>query len=444
VNIALASIGCRTNQEETESLRSALAGAGHIVVDKNKKADAIVVNTCSVTAHTEAKVKRLLASISRQACGAKILVTGCTAQQRGKALFSDAPNVSWVVGNARKRDIPAILRGPGGVFLDEIRRGPLPVSGNITAPGVSGRTRFLLKIQEGCDNACAYCIVPRLRGPARSAPQQEIVAACRRALDAGYKEIVLTGTHIGRFSGGLFALVERLLRLDGGFRLRLSSLDPAELSDGLLALAGGGKKLCDHLHVSLQSLSPDVLGRMNRPGEKLETTIERLMNFRGRFPRAGLGADFIVGFPGETDAMFEATLACAEKIGFSYAHIFRFSARPGTAAAEMTPGIPEAVKRERSERLRAVIEKSRKKFIAGLEGKAQQIIVEQERPIRGVTSNYCAVEIPGLSAPRNSWLDVVIEGTAGNGRVCRAVSCRKRIVENEQETCCKEVKTMLY
>jgi threonylcarbamoyladenosine tRNA methylthiotransferase MtaB len=420
VRIAFAAVGCRTNQEELEALRSALAGAGHAVVDNYKDADAVVVNSCSVTGHTEAKVRRLLALITRQSPGARILVTGCMAEQRGAAMSQTLPAVSWVVGNARKDDIPAIMRGPNGVFVDKIENIPLPARSGLCPPGASGRTRFLVKIQEGCDNACAYCIVPLLRGPSRCAPQEEIVAVCRRAIDSGYKEIVLTGTHIGKFDGGLLPLVERLLRLEGDFHLRLSSLDPSELSDPLLALAGGGKKFCSHIHVSLQSLSPEVLGLMNRPFKNIGQTIERLADFRGRFPHAGLGADFIVGFPGETEAMFETTCAGAEKIGFSYAHIFRFSARPGTAAAGMQPKIPEAVKRSRSERLRAVIEKSRKKFLAGLQDTPQRIIVEQDSPVRGVTSNYLSIEIPGASAPYNSWLDVVIEETSISGKFCRA------------------------
>jgi threonylcarbamoyladenosine tRNA methylthiotransferase MtaB len=422
VNIALATIGCRTNQEELESLRCALAGKGFTIVDNYKRADAVVVNTCSVTAHTEAKVRRLLASIARQAPGAKILVTGCTAQQRGAAMLKTVPAVTWVVGNARKADIPAVLRGPGGVFIDKTGTAALRVSAGSCPPGESGRTRFLIKIQEGCDSSCAYCIVPFLRGPARSAAENDIAAACRRALDAGYKEIVLTGTHIGRYSPSLLLLAERLLRLDGDFRLRLSSLDPAELSDDLLALAGGGKKICDHLHMSLQSLSPEVLEAMGRPFKGLDRTVERLVDFRTRYPHAGLGADFIVGFPGETDAMFEVTLHNAQKLRLSYAHIFRFSARPGTAAAEMSPKIPETVKRERSERLRAIIEKSRQKFIAGQKGIAHRIIVEQARPVRGVTSNYLTVEIPGASAPYNSWLDVVVDESSVSGKILKARS----------------------
>ena len=421
MNIALASIGCRTNQAENETLRADFVRAGYTVVDGYKNADVVIVNSCSVTSPAEAKVRRLLFAVARQNPRAKILVTGCTAQQRGEELLSAAANISWVVGNARKCDIPAILRERRqGVFLDEIKRGPLRVSRIVTMPGSSGRTRFLLKIQEGCDFACAYCIVPLLRGPSRSATAEEIECSCRTALEAGYKEVVLTGTHIGQFHGGLLPLVERLLQIKGDFRLRLSSLDPAELSDGLLALAGGESKLCDHLHISLQSLSNEVLTAMNRRHTMPEALVESLSDFRGRFPRAGLGADFIVGFPGETDAMFETTIRNAEQIGFSYAHIFRFSSRPGTAAAALTPKIPEAIKRSRSERLRGVIEKSRKKFIASQKDATRRIIVEQERPVRGVTSNYLSVELPGASAPYNSWLDVVIEGTTGNGKYCRA------------------------
>ncbi len=420
MNIALATIGCRTNQAENETLRTELKHAGCSLIDDPETADVVIVNTCSVTSHTEAKVRQLLHSLARRAPRVKILVTGCMVQQKGSELMC-CQNVRWAVGNARKHEIPAILfEKREGIFLDEIRRVPVSVPQLLEAPAKAGRTRLHLKIQEGCDRACAYCIVPHLRGPSRSSPAEEVADACRRAIDAGYKEIVLTGTHIGQFQGGLLTLVERLLLIEGDFRLRLSSLDPAEISDNLLLLAGEEKKLCDHLHISVQSLSAEVLKAMNRTHTTLDALVEKLSDFRGRWPHAGLGADFIVGFPGETDAMFEATLASAGRIGFSYAHIFRFSSRPGTAAASVPHKIPASLKRLRSERLRAVIEKSRKKFIESQQGETRRVIVEQERPVRGVTSNYLSVEIPGFSAPHNSWLDVVIEGTMGSGKYCRA------------------------
>jgi threonylcarbamoyladenosine tRNA methylthiotransferase MtaB len=433
MKILLTSIGCRTNQEEVVTLQGALVRTGFKPVGDLKDAEVVIVNTCSVTSRTEAKARRLLRAIAREAPDARIMVTGCLAQQKGAELFSECGTVAWVVGNARKHDIPAILReGKEGVYFGELKRAPLRLPQDIVPPLSCGRTRFYLKIQEGCDNACAYCIVPFLRGPSRSARYKGIVETFTRVLGAGYKEIVLTGTHIGRFRGDkgegrLLSLVKRLARIEGDFRMRLSSLDPAELSHELLALAGEGGKLCDHLHLSLQSLSAEVLSRMHRPNHDLERTIELLADFRGRFPHAGLGADFIVGFPGETDAMFEATLRNAEKIGFSYAHIFRFSARPGTAAAAMTPKIPEAVKRFRSERLRAVIERSRLKFIESQQGAAVRIIVEQERPVRGITSNYLGVELhSGVSAIPNTWLDVVIEEGQGSGRFCRAKPYSKK------------------
>lgn len=437
MNIAFATIGCRTNQAENEMLRAELSRRqGCAIIDDPRNADVVIVNTCSVTSRTEAKVRQMLHGIARRAPQAKILVTGCMVEHRSSELMCCA-NVFWAVGNAHKQEIPAIiLRAPvgrapagslsagaaaGAIFLDRIGRTALQSSGFFEEPAKGGRTRLHLKIQEGCDRACAYCIVPQLRGPSRSLATDTVANTCRRAIDKGYKEIILTGTHIGQFKGGLLPLIEKILHLEGDFRLRLSSLEPAEMSDELLLLAGEGKKLCDHLHFSLQSLSAEVLMAMNRSNKALDTLVESLADFRGRRPQAGLGADFIVGFPGETDAMFEATVRNAKRIGFSYAHIFRFSQRPGTAAASLPDKISESVKRSRSEQLRAVIENSRKKFVERQRGIVHRIIVEQEQPVRGVTSNYLSVELSaGLSALHNSWLDVVIEGTAGNGKYCRA------------------------
>ena len=418
--IYLHSIGCRTNQEEVALLRAALTRTGFTVVEEIDAADIIVLNTCSVTAHTESKITRLIGSLSRQAPGAKILVTGCMAERR-RAEFLKSPNVSWVVGNGSKETIPAIIRDtPGGLFLSDLATTPLPVPPAPEPPGVGGRSRYFLKIQEGCDRRCAYCIVPFLRGPSRSAAAADIERSLRAALDAGYKEIVLTGTHIGHYrdadAAGLLPLVERLLGVDGDFRLRLSSLDGEEPSGRFLTLIGEGGKLCDHLHVSLQSLSEPVLRSMNRPCSGLAALVGRLSSFRERYPTAGLGADFIVGFPGEAEAQFEETLANAGKIGFSYAHIFRYSSRPGTAAAGMRGlEVPEAEKQIRADRLRAVIAKSAREFGALQVGAVRRIITEGDCA-KGITANYLRVDLPGISALPNSWLDVIIEESASGGR----------------------------
>jgi threonylcarbamoyladenosine tRNA methylthiotransferase MtaB len=428
--VALQSIGCRTNQAEIAELRAGLVHCGFQAVDGFEGADIIILNTCSVTGHTESKIMRLLGALSREAPQAGVLVTGCMAERK-KAELLKVPNVGWVVGNGCKGKIPEILRSsPPGLFFKALEATPFQLAPALQPPAVGGRTRFHLKIQEGCNRRCAYCIVPFLRGPSRSAAADDVERSLHAALDAGYKEIVLTGTHIGQYrdsSGArLFPLVERLLGVGGDFRLRLSSIDGEEISDRFLTMVGEGGKLCDHLHVSLQSLSAGVLRRMNRPGVELDGMVERLAAFRARYPAAGLGADFIVGFPGETEAQFEETLANARKIGFSYAHIFRYSSRPGTAAAAMTDmAIPEAVKRERSARLRMVIARSADAFVVRQIGKTRRIIVEGSMA-KGVTANYLTVDLDGISPLPNSWLDVIIEKSSGKGRQCTAVLPRRR------------------
>jgi threonylcarbamoyladenosine tRNA methylthiotransferase MtaB len=309
--IAFKSIGCRTNQEETAALSRRLVDAGHRVVDKIDKAEIIIVNTCSVTAEAESKTLRFLHAVSKVASSAKICLTGCFAQRSPEG-FRAMAGVHWVVGNTRKNDIPEILlEESGGVYWGECSSAserPLPCVREPDPPAEGPRTRFFIKIQEGCDNRCAYCIVPLLRGKSRSASFYEILTVCRKAVEAGYKEVVLTGTHIGQYResgrGDMLSLVEELVALPGDFRLRLSSIDPRDLTERLLSVIINEKKVCKHLHVSVQSFSASVAAAMGRGGPYLETTAHRLASFRKSAPDAGIGGDFIVGFPGETESMF--------------------------------------------------------------------------------------------------------------------------------------------
>jgi len=422
--VALKSVGCRTNQEEVGSLLSGLVVNGYTIVDKVEDAEVVIVNTCSVTSCSEAKTRRLIGTIASSAPRSRILVTGCYAQQRPEDVHRQT-GVHWVVGNTRKRDILTILEHEdGGIFHEpfESARLSVPKIDYSLPPWRANRTRYPLKIQEGCDFRCAYCIVPFVRGPSRSAPFGQIIDECKQSIDAGYKEIVLTGTHIGQYRSdtdeSLVTLLERLLRMDGDYRIRLSSFDPRDLSPVLLQLLGEHRGVCDHLHVSFQSLCPDVLKMMNRPYSDFDTMLEMMVTFRKRYPFAGLGSDFIVGFPGETDAMFRRTLEGIHEIGFSYAHVFRYSSRPGTKAVQLSGAVTESVKKERSEQLRSVVDESRKAFITTAATRPHRLLVETTKPVRGITSNYLRVELPGTDGmQRNSWLDIKLKGLV-RGRYC--------------------------
>ncbi len=427
--VAVRSIGCRTNQEEMTALSARLAEEGYQVVDVTGEAQIIILNTCSVTGATESKTRRFLKTLSDAAPQAKICVTGCLAQQDPEMLLQ-SKGVSWVVGNSCKNNIAQLLRtSPGGIHttvLSDTASHALEVATTVAAPDAPGnqRTRFSVKIQEGCDFHCSYCIVPHLRGPSRSARQEEVVAVCRKAITLGYKELILTGTHIGQFTDGggegLAVLLEKLIGISGDFRIRLSSLDPRDCTDELLGLVGASGKICDHVHVSLQSCSPGILAAMQRPVDATLACLERLKNFRRNYPLTGIGADLIVGFPGETTGAFEETTGATEALELSYAHVFRFSPRPGTAAACMTNTVPEPEKTTRSAILRDLVGKSRSHFIKKIEPVPQRIIVESVFPVRGLTSNFLHVELPGGEVNCNTWMEVTVRAAPLHGRYCPA------------------------
>jgi threonylcarbamoyladenosine tRNA methylthiotransferase MtaB len=422
--VLLKSIGCRTNQEEMAALAAILAGGGHSVVERLQDADVVIVNTCFVTSATEAKTRHYISALSRARPGIKICVTGCLAQHSPLEIKRRLP-VTWVVGNGFKQDIPSILEDrTGGVFHGDVGSSRFRSVSLVNTPVRSaavGRTRFFLKIQEGCDCRCSYCVVPLVRGPSVSAACSDVRASLCRAVDAGYKEIVLTGTHIGHYAdaaaGSLADLVAALADSPGDFRIRLSSLDPRELSDSLLDMIGSHRKLCGHLHVSVQSLSSEMLAGMNRPISDVKGLVDRLASFRRRFPGVGLGGDFIVGFPAETEEQFRNTCTAVVAAGFSYGHVFRYSRRPGTPAASYGGQIDESEKTARSARLREVLDACHASFIESLRGGTQRILVETDDPVSGLASNYLRVEVPGGLAQKNTWMSVILDGiNPDNGR----------------------------
>ena len=413
IRLAFRSLGCRTNQDEMNSLIAACPRHNAEAVDDPAFADVLVINTCTVTAHTEATVRRGIMSAARQYPHVKIAVTGCLAQQKA-AEIARYPNVAWVVDNVRKSDLLAIVASgaPGihaGVFDAAAPLG-LDADAAVLPPSKARRTRFSIKIQEGCDFSCAYCIVPLVRGASRSAGRKAVHALLLRALDAGYKEIVLTGTHIGQYRDAdedLASLVAALAGTQGDFRIRLSSLDPRDLDDRLIDLIAAHPRLCRHAHISAQSLCDTVLQRMNRGAVSAAGIASRIEALRRLNPEIGLGCDIIVGFPNETDAEFGETAARLRDIGFTYGHVFRYSRRPGTAAATMAGQAPAPVQHERSLIIRDIIAGSRNAGIARLLGKPQRILIERELPATGLTSCYLRLVCPGQTALHNSWFNAV-------------------------------------
>jgi threonylcarbamoyladenosine tRNA methylthiotransferase MtaB len=426
--IYLKSVGCRTNQEELFALKSQLQQTGYNFTDDAENAGIIIVNTCAVTSHTESKTRRLLQSLAAQSPGARILVTGCLVQQQPQSI-AELPSVSWVVGNTYKQLIPHLLieNPDGGIFhrcFDEsMSLDTFEHSGDVLqSPEKSFRTRFSVKIQEGCNFHCSYCIVPMLRGPARSWKSDRVVDLCKNAIDLGYKELILTGTHIGQFhdGNGFVQLLKNIVTIDGDFRVRLSSLDPRDLSEELLELIGSHPRVCNHLHVSVQHFDNQILTSMGRGDTDSSKTVSLIRKFRDQFPYAGLGADIIVGFPGETDLQFNNLQRIVAECDFSYAHVFRFSARPGTPAETLPDKLPETKKNERSELVRGIVETSRRHFLHRCSSISHRIIVESDKPVRGVTANYLHVQVDNGQFRHNSWLDVKVSGVE-NGRYCLAV-----------------------
>lgn len=426
--VVLRSVGCRTNQEEMAALGNRLLSDGYSLVDKEHQADIIILNTCSVTGHTESKTRRLINSFSKKNPNAKIMLTGCLAQQSPDDLLN-SPNVEWVVGNTRKSEIPEILDGSEeGLFYSLFENEEADVADfydENTDPASSGRTRYSLKIQEGCDFSCSYCIVPSLRGPSRSVKKEKVFEDCKRAIESGFKEVVITGTHIGQYSDGdsyLFPnLIEDLLKIDNNFRIRLSSLDPREFSDELLTLLLKEDRICDHLHISMQSLSNGVLERMNRVYDEFNLFRDRLDIYLKEKPYAALGGDFIVGFPGETEEEFNETASAIKELGFNYGHVFRYSIRPGTTAEVMGDQITDIVKKNRSDTLRDILLESRVKFVEKqLNLRTLRIISEKECPVNGLSSNYIRIEVSDSNLNKNLWIDAKIISYDKNRNICYA------------------------
>ncbi len=389
MKIRISSFGCRLNQAEIQSVATSLRENGHELVEGGD-ADVHIINTCVVTGSSEGKARRLVSQAIRAAGtggGGRVIVTGCAESLREtKGLV--------FVGNDHKYLIPDIVEhwqiaGRIGEHA--------PSRFVFDAPLGTSRTRVHMKIQDGCDRFCAYCIIPGVRGVPQSRPAEDIFAEFDSLIGKGFKEIVLTGVMIGNYSSGrydLAALVSSLLKKDGDFRLHLSSLNPDSVTPGLTDLLGHDK-IVRHLHLSLQSGSDIVLARMNRryTGKDYMRIIDRVRNY---FPLFNFTTDIIVGFPGETESDFADTMSLIRDAGFSHVHTFRFSPRPGTAAASMGDTVTEAVKSKRSAAVTGLYKAQKSAYYSAFDGMRTVLLSERFR--NGYTSGFNEFYVPVVVA----------------------------------------------
>jgi len=387
-------------------MRAQALAAGLAEVAPGAAADVIVVNTCTVTARADQEARQLIRRLVRTSPAARIVVTGCYAQRAPKEVRA-LPGVGAVLGVGQRDDGATLL----GALVGSPDAGRTKALGRIralrdfrtVAALHFGRTRALLKVQDGCDAFCAYCIVPYVRGRSRSIPLEEAVARARRLLAAGFHEIVLTGADLGSYGRDLgetnllAKLIQALLRLGEAHRVRISSIEPNKIDPAVVAMVGVEPRLCRHLHLPLQSGSDRVLKAMRR-GYTRARYGALLASVAARGP-IGIGADVVVGFPGEGDAEFEETYRFLEEAPVTFLHVFRYSARPGTAAARLDAP-PDAAARERSERLRLLAESKSAAFRRALVGTTLPVIVESRRVSgRPVATSDVFVPVDLLRAP---------------------------------------------
>jgi len=418
-SIAITTLGCKINQFESAAMTETLEADGFRIVPFSGMADIYVINSCTVTAKTDAESRRLIRRAARLNPEARVVVTGCYAQMAGKELLQ-MPGVSLILGNSEKRDIAGFLRGMGdqpAAFVADIS---LAKSGD-SAPleSFAEHTRAFLQVQNGCDARCAYCIVPFARGSSRSVAPEEALEGMASFTAKGFKEIVLTGIHLGGYGLDLTPATDLLSLLrqteERGLvkRLRIGSVEPTEVSPELVAFLAASETVCPHLHLPLQSGSDGVLSRMNR-GYTTALYREVVRSLARAIPGICLGTDLIAGFPGESDQEFAETYRFVEELPLAYLHVFPFSPRPGTPAATMTPQLHSRVIKERAEALRTLSEQKKSAYAAGYVGRELQVLVQRDAGGRkGLSRNYLPVLIEGCDGLFNSEVRVLITGSDG-------------------------------
>jgi threonylcarbamoyladenosine tRNA methylthiotransferase MtaB len=433
-SVAIVTLGCKVNQCESEAIAGALEQEGWEVVSFGPDCDCAIVNTCVVTGRAQADSRRWINRVRRVMPRGHLLVTGCFPQIDPEGV--KALGVDGIAGNQEKGCVPEIVeamrRGQGPVIEvgDIAQAGQLP---DLQSNRFRRHTRAFLKIQDGCNARCSYCIVPQARGRSRSLPPATVLASLKRQKAAGYEEAVLAGIHLGAYGldldskTTLLELLEGIEEAETPGRIRLSSLEPQEATPELINCVSSSRKICPHLHLPLQSGADEILRSMRRPYTAAFFR-DLVLNVAEKMPHAAIGVDVMVGFPGEDEQAFDQTYALLQELPVSYLHCFPFSPRPGTPAAGMIGQVGERIKKERVQLLRDLGREKRRVFYSRFIGEPLTLLVEHRRVqgmLRGISRNYIFCLVEGgdeLMGREVEAMLLEVKGEQGIGRIYGSVS----------------------
>jgi threonylcarbamoyladenosine tRNA methylthiotransferase MtaB len=446
------SFGCRATQADGAAIERELTTRGLPPAASAQEADLVVLNTCTVTAAADQDARAAIRRIHRENPAARIMVTGCYAQRAPQEIAA-LPGVTWVVGNSHKHRVAEIatqdphdaslqnfvsleklaLSAPaftlvGDIFAHtELIAAPVFSADSMAADGIAGKTRPNLKVQDGCDNRCSFCIIPSVRGQSRSMQLERVIEEANALVAAGYREIVLSGINLGRWGRDFQPqhrfeeLLRALLEHTGIEKIRISSVEPMDWSDELIALVAGSPRIAKHAHVPLQSGSDRILRRMHRRYRPWHYT-EKIRKIHEAMPDAAIGADVMVGFPGETDELFEESRSFIEHLPFTYLHVFTYSSRPGTPSAAMPVQVPVHAARERNRVLRELAAEKNLAFRRRFLDKTLEVITLQTGDddwTEALSDNYLKVRLAGRHAA-NKILAAEITGVSDEELVAMA------------------------
>ena len=428
MKVACITLGCRTNQHDTAEMQTLLEKEGFVMVNQREKADAYVINTCTVTQKSDTSSRQAVKKSLELNPDALVVFTGCYAQLNPEEAAA-LPGLDLVLGNADKLEIAKLLKAKLRLWkkseITEIVMSDIHkkrIFRTIPVKSFQGITKAFIKVQTGCNEKCSFCTVVRARGKSVSDNRRNILNNIQEAINSGFKEITLTGINLGTWgmdTGETFSsLVQDIIQLPGDFRVRLSSINPMEIDNDLIRLIAETEKICSHLHVPLQSGNNKILKQMRRNYTR-EQYIEVIHRAINAIPNLGLGADVIVGFPGETDAAFENTRNLIEELPFSYLHVFSYSPRRGTEANDYKDDIPGNIKKERNKILTQLIEEKGLEFRNKSLNTIATVLIENQRDknsgkLKGHTDNYIPISLDGPDPLKNCLIPITLKNISGN------------------------------